>query len=335
MRTWLPLVLLVPAMTFLPGCGGGSQPRVVLYCAQDREYADQILADFTRQTGIQVEVRSDTEANKTVGLYEAIVREKAHPRCDVFWNNEVLNTIRLQQQGLLEPYASPAATKYPEWTRPADRSWQAFAARARILIVNTRLPEAERPRTLAALIEPKWKGRVAMAKPMFGTTATHMACLWSRLGPDATKEYLTKLRENVTILAGNKDVAVAVAEGRFDIGLTDTDDAIIEVQRGRPVAILFPDQTADGTLFLPNTLALVKGGPNPEQARMLIDYLLSPAVEARLAQGPSAQIPLHPEVTVKSPVQPQEKLRAMEMDFVKAAGCWEATQEFLRGMYAR
>ena len=65
-----------------------------------------------------------------------------------------------------------------------------------------------------------------------------------------------------------------------------------------PVAIVYPDQGAGGlgTLLIPNTLAIIRGGPNPAAARRLVDYLLSPEVESRLAAGPSAQIPLNPKV---------------------------------------
>lgn len=327
-------LLCTTALIVLSGCGGG-RPHVVLYCAQDREYAELILDQFSRETGITVEVRSDTEATKTVGLYEAIVRERQHPRCDVFWNNEIVNTLRLQQQGLLEPYASPSASPYPTWTRPIDFSWQAFAARARVLIVHRRVPAKERPTTLRSLTEPRWKGRLAMAKPHFGTTATHMACLWSKWGPRQAKEFLLRLQENVTILGGNKDVALAVAEGRFDVGITDTDDAQIEVMKGMPVDIILPDQDGDGTLFLPNTLMLIKGGPNPTHARRLMDYLLSPAVEARLADGPSSQIPLNPNVGTRSPIQRLGALRPMGVDFRSAAQHWEDVQNFLRANFAR
>ena len=110
---------------------------MVLYCAQDREYAEALLADFTAASGLAVAPKFDTEAQKSVGLYEELVREAGRPRCGVFWNNEILNTIRLQRQGLLDRYESPAAAPYPEWTKAKDRTWQAFAARARVLIVNT------------------------------------------------------------------------------------------------------------------------------------------------------------------------------------------------------
>ena len=78
----------------LGGCQRSDVQRVVLYCAQDREYAEELHADFTRTTGIAVDLRGDTEANKSVGLTAALLREKEQPRCDVFWKNEPLNTLR-------------------------------------------------------------------------------------------------------------------------------------------------------------------------------------------------------------------------------------------------
>ena len=317
------------------GCGSG--PRVVLYCGQDEEYARDLLQDFQRRTGIRVQVRADTEANKSVSLYEAIVRESRHPRCDVFWNGEPLNMLRLHRQGLLQATPTSVADPFPQWAKAPDQTWYAFAARARILLVHNRVPEEERPKSMLELTQPRWKGRVAMAKPQFGTTATHAACLFAVLGRERARDFYQQLRPNVTLLPGNKDVAVAVAEGRFDVGLTDTDDAIIEVRRGRPVTIVYPDQEEEGlgTLFLPNMVAVVKGAPNPDSARRLLEYLLSPEVERRLAEGRSAQIPLNPNVQAQLPIPGPSQVKAMAVDFGQAAELWEEVQAFLRQEYAR
>ena len=123
-----------------------------------------------------------------------------------------------------------------------------------------------------------------------------------------------------------------MAAGHAHFGLTDTDDAIIEVEKGMPVAIVYPDQGEGqlGTLFIPNTVAVIKNGPNPENARRLVDYLLSPAVEAKLAAGPSAQIPLNPAVQAEVRVETPKTIRAMEIDFAKAAARWEAAAGFIR-----
>jgi iron(III) transport system substrate-binding protein len=318
---------------------------VVLYCAQDREYAESVLADFTAGTGLTVAPKFDTEAQKSVGLYQELVREAGRPRCGVFWNNEVLNTIRLQRQGLLEPYDSPSAAPYPEWTKAKDRTWQAFAARARVLIVNTALvPEADRPRGILELTGPRWKGKVAIAKPQFGTTATQAACLFEVLMPENARNFYRGLKANgVTVASGNKQVAQAVAAGQFAVGFTDSDDAIIELNEGKPVAIVFPDRDGHpvhgrfGTLYIPNTLMVMKGAPNPAGARRLMDYLLGPEVEKRLAEGGGYQIPLNPEA--KANLHPAlmrpEQVKVMAVDWERAADLWDEAQAFLRDEFAR
>jgi iron(III) transport system substrate-binding protein len=318
----------------LSGCWSWSSPEVVVYTALDGEFSEPIFADFSRETGIAVRPKFDAESTKTVGLAEAIAAEKYRPRCDVFWNNEILHTLRLQKQGLLAAYHPPIAEKYPDTFRSPKGLWHGFAARARVILVNTKLvPESERPKSIFDLADPKWKGRTGIAKPLFGTTATHAACLFAALGEEKAKEYFRKLKANdVQILSGNKRVAVAVAAGQLAFGLTDTDDAIIEVEKGMPGAIVYPDREEGelGTLFIPNTVAVIRGCPNEKDARRLVDYLLSPAVERKLAEGPSAQVPLNPDVEAKVRVETPRTVKAMPVDFAAAADCWDAAAKFLR-----
>jgi len=269
-------------------------------------------------------------------MTEALISEAAagRTRCDLFWNNEILNTLRLEREGLLDVYLSPTHATYPAQFRSANQTWHGFAARARVLIVNTELvPSEERPTSIHDLADPKWRGRVGIAKPLFGTTATHAACLFAIWGDEPAKAYFRSLKENqVSIESGNKQVALRVAGGQLAFGMTDTDDAMIELKEGRPVAIVYPDQQAGGmgTLFIPNTLALLKNSPNSERARRLVDYLLSSEVEERLAAGPSAQIPLNLEVDVELRVETPATIRAVEVDFAAAADKWDTAATFLR-----
>jgi iron(III) transport system substrate-binding protein len=307
---------------------------VVVYTALDSEFSEPILQQFTKETGITALPKFDVESTKTVGLANAIIAEKARPRADVFWNNEILNTLRLRDQGLLDTYMSPVGQQYPATFRSADGRWYGFAARARVLIVNKRLvPESERPASIHDLADPKWRGKIGIAKPLFGTTATHAACLFAVLGEEKAKEYFRALKANdVQILSGNKQVALSVASGQLAFGLTDTDDAIIEKEKGEAVEIVYPDRQEDqlGTLFIPNTLSIIKGCPHPERARKLVDYLLQPAVEAKLAAGASAQIPLNPNTQAAARVQTPQTIKAMQVDFDAAAKVWDRTAEFIR-----
>jgi iron(III) transport system substrate-binding protein len=341
------LLLAGAALAGLTGCR--SEPRVVLYCAQDREFAAGLLDEFRQKSGLAVAPKFDTEANKSVSLYLELVAEKDRPRCDVFWNNEILSTLRLQREGLLLPYESPSAEPYPAWAKADDHTWHAFAGRARVLVVNTELvPEAERPAGLLDLVEPRWRGRAVMAKPQFGTSATQAACLFEVLGPERARAYYCGLKaNNVQLAPGNKQVAEWVGRGRTPggaevaVGVTDTDDAIAEVRAGRPVAIVYPDRAAKadgkmGTLFIPNTLAVLKGCPNPEGAKKLVDYLLSAEVEAKLAEGPAVQVPLNPRVNAKLPpqIETPKTVRAMRVDWAKAAARWDEAQAFLSEEFA-
>ncbi|HEX5106748.1 MAG TPA: extracellular solute-binding protein [Pirellulaceae bacterium] len=307
--------------------------QVVVYAALDREFSGPVLDDFARQSGILVLPKYDIESTKSVGLASAIVAEASHPRCDVFWNNEILNTLRLADQGRLDVYQSPAAAGFPAMYRAKNGAWHGFAARGRVLVVNTNLvPPEDRPRSIYDLADARWKGKVGIARPVAGTTATHVACLFAVLGPDKAKQLLRNMRVNdIRIYGGNKQVAVAASTGEIAFGLTDTDDAVGEVERAAPVTIVYPDRGADelGTLFIPNTVSIVKGCPNPAAARRLVDFLLSPAVEAQLARGASAQIPLNPEVEAKLRVETPRTVKAMPIDFAAAAGKWDAAAEFI------
>ena len=321
------------------GCSPRYEQEVIVYAALDAEFSRPILQQFERKSKIVTLTKFDVESTKTVGLTQAIIAEAQQPRCDVFWNNEILNTLRLEERGLLEVYRPEAAEDYPETFRSRNGTWHGFAARARVLLVNTDLvAESDRPASVYDLANEKWRNRCGVAKPLFGTTATHIACLFARLGDDAAKRLLLEMKANgVQVFAGNKQVAQAVASGSIAVGLTDTDDAIIELEAGRPVAIIYPDQQPDGmgTLFIPNTLAIIKGSSNQAEARKLIDYLLTSEIEIALSQGASAQIPLNSKVEVPLRVETPRTINSMEIDFEAAARKWDAAAQFVRDEFAR
>jgi iron(III) transport system substrate-binding protein len=335
-RPFLCLCVLAPLLMTVVSCGKREPPEVVVYTALDQEFSKPIFENFTRDTGIVVRAKYDTESTKTVGLTTVILGESERPRCDLFWNNEVLNTLRLERAGVLRPYNSPAGAAYPASDRSLAGMWYGFAARARILIVNTnQAPEERRPKTIRDLVDPQWYERCGIAKPLFGTTATQAACLFAAWGDDEAKQFFLDVKKNARILSGNKQVAEAVAAGSLMFGLTDTDDALVEIEKGMPVAIIYPDQAADqvGTLYIPNTLSLIKASPHPKEAEKLLDYLLSAEVERKLADGPSGQIPLRPGIAASPRVKTPPEIRAMTVDWAAAAGKWDTAAEFLRSEF--
>ena len=333
------LILLIGA-TLAPGCvntSGG--PEVVVYTSLDREFSEPILKQFQRETGIRVRAKYDTESTKTVGLATEIIAEsRQRTRCDLWWNNEILWTLKFDQMNLLETYQPRNMTSYPPYSRSSQHRWFGFAARARVLVVNTEIVSADAmPDSIYDLLDARWKGQIGIAKPLFGSTATHAACLWQVLGDAKAKEFFSDLLNNeVQILSGNKQVAEDVAAGKLAIGLTDTDDAIIEIEDGQPVKIIYPDSMDGqlGTLFIPNTLALLKGAPRTANAKKLMDYLLTAEVEKRLSAGKSAQIPLHRDVQIDLRVETPNTIQPMEVNFERAAMHWDDVADYLKREFA-
>ena len=349
---WIAPALLVAA-TVLGGCGerevpeaGTGEPareatEVVVYVAVDRPDSEPILDRFQARTGIRVRAQYDFEAAKTTGLVTRLLAESNKPRCDVFWNNEIVQTLLLAERGLLEPYRSPAAGDIPDELKAEDGTWTGIAARARVIVYNTEHVKPEEvPRSIFDLTDGKWRGKVAVAEPQFGTTRTHVAAMFAALGPPRAKQFLSDLLANeARIVDGNAMVKNLVARAHPDaspvyVGLTDTDDVLSGQADGEPVAMVYPDQDELGTLVIPSTVCLIRGAPHPQAARRLIDYLVSAEVESQLAGGRAGFIPVRPDAPVGKAVarlglpRPMDLSRQSLLEQLEPSSQW--TKEHIR-----
>ncbi len=283
---------------------GDRRPALVVYCAHDAIHAEKVLRDFEKSTGIPVAIRFDTEATKSLGLVELLVREKAAPRCDVFWNNELLGMLDLAERGILEPYAGAGAARIPAVFKDPSGRWTGFAARLRVVIFN---PQKVTAPEIPARLSGADRARVAIAKPLYGTTLTHYSVLWNAWGGDRLQAWHREARRaGVREANGNAAVKDLVAEGVCDLGFTDTDDFFEAKDEGKPVAML-PVRLENGaTICIPNTVAIIHGTKRPAEARKLVDYLLSEQTELALANSKARQIPLGPVPAERLPAEVRE-----------------------------
>jgi iron(III) transport system substrate-binding protein len=269
-------------------------PQLVVYCAHDQEFAESILNDFARQSGINVSVRYDTEATKSLGLVNLLVQEKEHPQCDVFWNNELLGTCELKEQGLLVPYRGAGFERIPEQYKNPEGDWAGFAARLRVFIVNTSKFAGGLEDIEKRLADGPDLTHVAIARPLFGTTLTQYTLLWQEWGEEKLKEWHADTRRRgIRVVAGNAAVKTHVADGSCDFGFTDTDDFFVAQDAGNPVK-MFPVRLRGKTICIPNTVAIIKGTRHLAEAQTLVDYLLSAETELALSRSASRQVPLGP-----------------------------------------
>jgi iron(III) transport system substrate-binding protein len=296
--------LVFVVLLLLNGCSGSeSTDEVVVYVSVDEHIARPILDRFERETGISVLMRGDTEATKNTGLVQRLRAERERPRADVFWSSEVFLTIQLASEGVLEAHETPESAAWPARLRDPQHRWHAFAQRARVVAFNTEtVSESEVPRTMHDLLDGRWRSRLAMADPRFGTTRGHMGAALTLWGSETYRQWLMGMSENdVRLVDGNMTVVRRIASGEFDVGLTDTDDVWAAQREGWPVGLRYvrhdvPGGDAAGVLMIPNAVSRIAGGPNPDAAEELIAFLLSADVERMLAESDSHNIPIRPEL---------------------------------------
>jgi iron(III) transport system substrate-binding protein len=241
------------------------QEVVIIYTSQDQEYAEPILREFEKQTGITVKTVFDSEAVKTVGIANRLLAERLHPRCDVFWGNEEMRTRLLAMQKVFRE----------------TNGWSTFGYRSRRIVINTNhVSFASLPHSLLDLTNRTWHGKLAFANPQFGTTATHFHALRQYWGPDLWESWCLGLVTNRPLLVdGNSVVVKLVGRGEAWLGLTDSDDIAAGQAEGMPITALL---ISPETLLIPNTVAIVRGSAHAEAAQKLSDYLQQRQIVSRL-----------------------------------------------------
>ncbi len=326
----------------LISCGDSDRDKdlgqVVVYTSVDDVFARPVCEQFEKESGIKVLIVPDTEETKSTGLLNRLIAEKNRPQADVFWSGDPVRAAILKAKGVSAPYRPAKPADASGAFSDPDGHWSALSARARVLLVNTNLvAEAERPTSIEALRDPKRKGKGCLANPLFGTTSMHAAALFSVWGEGKAQAFFDALIANeVAMLSSNGEVKRRVAAGDFAIGLTDTDDASVAMKEGKPVAVVFPDADGMGTLLVPNAAVLIARGPNADNGKRFIDYLMTSEVERALAECEAAQMPLRPGVPVPSGVRGLSEIKAMAVDYAALGGSLdELSQGFLKDWVER
>lgn len=345
------LIPLLLTCTALAGCG--REPDLVVRVSLDQIFSEELIREFEAQTGLDVKAQYDIEQTKTVGHVRAIIEEaRTRPRTDVFWNNEIAQTIRLAELGLLQPYESPAAADVPATFKDPSALWVGFGARARVLIVNTDLVAAgQEPSGTLDLFDERWRGKCGIARPLTGTTLTHATALYQTMGEEWTAGFMNELVEangkgQVQILESNGQAMKLVENGELAWAFTDTDDFNVARMDGSPVQRVYPDQVVAkgclqrdgeplGTLLIPNSIMLLADAPHPENAKRFIDWVLSKELEERLANSRSAQIPVRRDVPRPAHVGKIGDFRAMGVDYVTLGQTIGERTEALKEIFLR
>ncbi|MCO5090740.1 extracellular solute-binding protein [Bosea sp. (in: a-proteobacteria)] len=305
----------VPAMA--------KETLVVYTGIHEEDFTNAIKKEFTRQTGIDVEMLV-IPANGT--LIARVQTEKDKPRADVIVDTTVDFIMKLKGEGLIQPYKAKAENADFVQRGYADpdgymHGW--FAITPMIFWNKDRfdtdpsLKGVPYPASWDDLLNPAFKGKIIVPNPQ--TTAMGAVMYMTqifRLGEEKTWDYARKLNSNVAQYTTSASLPVALVErGEGTIGVAWSSDVLgATIGRGQKLGLSVPQDNAVSVW----TAGIVKGGPNPEGARKFVDFLQSDFVQQASAKL-GYRLPVSPTVTPLEGVPTLSSIKAVKYDLDWAA----------------
>ena len=316
-RPFAPAVALVLLVLLVIACRRPVK-SLVMYIDPEPEVTFGLMYYYQREARVKVTQYHNHDYSGAAAT-ALLTRERDHPKADVYWGGDPIYCEILRQRGLAIPFTTDS--EIPQQYRDPHQTWIGFAARARVLLVREALND--KPQSIRAYTDPKFRGRGALANPLSGTTRSHFAALATVWGDQKLVEFYQALLHNGThITKDTEESADLVVKGEADFALVDTDVAVARIQKLLPLAIIYPDSAKDqlGTMIIPNALMIVKGCKDFDAARDLVSYLTSLDGETRVVTLGPSHIPLNPGVAIRTRyTRRTESLEVMRFDYTAAA----------------
>jgi iron(III) transport system substrate-binding protein len=270
-------------------------PELLVYSSRSHYGAEQVFADFTRDTGIRI---TFFEGNNNE-VFERLRNEGSRTKADVLLTVDAGNLWNAARAGLLQPVTSPTLeANVPAHLRDPEGRWFGVAVRARTIMYHTGRVQPAELSTYEALAEPKWKGRLCLRSSSAIYNQSLIASLIREYGAERTEKMVRGWVANVAATLNN-DTAVlqAIAAGQCDVGLTNTYylARIAAKDPAFPVKPFWADQRANGVHVNISGAGVTTHTTKRAEAIRLIEYLTRPEVQARLA-GASFEYPVNPVV---------------------------------------
>ncbi|WGX96047.1 iron ABC transporter substrate-binding protein [Nocardioides sp. L-11A] len=296
------LVLGVTALTLvsplLAACGE-DEPKLVIYNAQHEPLLKELAPEFTKETGIEVELRN----GKDLELSNQLVQEGKASPADVFLTENSPAMSQVEAAGLFDQLPADILDVIPAQFRPVSGLWTGFVARSTVLVYNTeQIQEAELPTSLLDLAKPEWKDRISFS-PTGADFQAIVAAVLELEGPEATKAWLEGIKANGTVYDGNNLVLEAVDSGQVEVGIVYH----YYWERDRKENGDVSDQSAQhyftggdpGAFVSVSGAGVLKSSDMKKEAREFVEFLVNETGQQVLADSYALEYPLNPAVELE------------------------------------
>ena len=220
LKVGISALAIIATVAALSGCAKESTPTsgeesITIYSGRSEDLISPLLEQFTKETGIGVEVRYSDSAT----LAAQILEEGTNVQADVFYSQDAGALGALSEAKVLKTLNPDITELVDTKYRAVDSTWVGVSGRSRALVYDSSLVSmSELPKSVFDLADPKWKGKVGIAptNASFQSAVTAMRVL---KGDAATSTWLKAMKTNAVPYEKNSQILEATEAGQIQIGL--------------------------------------------------------------------------------------------------------------------
>lgn len=321
-------VLVVAAFVAVVVATSGSGDQLVVYTARSHYGEEQPFKDFASRNNRDLRLFGGSASE----LYERLKSEGDRTQADLLITVDAANLWRAKEAGLLQPVRSAALDReVPRDLRDPDGEWYGLTQRARTIVRSTKRVRPGEVTTYDALGDPRWKGRLCLRSGTSEYNSDFVADRIAKDGRSATERMLRRWMANdPRILGSDTDVLDAIAEGRCDVGLTNSYylGRTLEEDPDFPVALEWADQRGRGTHVNLSGVGVVRGSDQRSAALALLEFLEEPRQQRVFVQN-NQEFAVDPDV---SPTPEIARFGSFKRDTIDVAGAGAHLEEAVRLM---
>jgi iron(III) transport system substrate-binding protein len=287
-----------------------AEGSVTVYTAVPQNFIDALVPIFEEQTGTSVDIIKAGSGE----LLNRLTAESSAPMADVLWS--VDGTVIDFNPDLFEAYEAAGSDMLADGMKQSEM-WSPFTAVVMVLIVNEgKLDGMAVPDSWASLADPMYNDVISSARAeASGSAYIQLATVLQAFGDEASGWDIYKgMLSNFVLSDSSGAVPRFVNDGELAVGVTLEDAALRYVEGGGPVQIVYP---SEGTAIAPDAMALVAGGPNSDNAKAFLDFMMSQ--EAQTVVAEQGRRPVRSDVASNPSLLPLGDVNSVGYD-----GAWAA-----------
>jgi len=308
MKKHLYIIIIVSfcLFTLLTSMAEASTKEVVIVTSFPKELFETYKKAFeAKHPGVTVVVKQ----KPTIQGVTYIRETASKPEADIMWASAVDAFQVLKTEKLLAKYELPKeiSSKIPAkvGTFPIhdlDGLFFGFALSGYGMMWNKPYLQAHKlksPAEWTDLIDPSYFGHLSISAPSrSGTTHLTVESVLQAYGWEKGWALLLNMGGNMAVVTERSfGVPEGVNSGQYGIGIVIDFFGLSAISSGFPVDFAYPSMTP----IVPANVGIVKGGPNSENAKRFINYLLSEEGQMLLFKPDIGRLPVIPELYAKGP----------------------------------